>query len=143
MAVLYFDDEPFISRALAEHLRLIYKWNVTLVSEIKDLFDELNGNEYDIIILDIMTPVPDFHTFTKREIKEMEDGMSTGIVLAKRIWKNSPDIPILFLSARSQPEAISKFKEEGKKCVFLRKPELAETVDTTLDQLLNPKSDEK
>ena len=47
------------------------------------------------------------------------------------------------MSARSQPDAIAKFKEEGKKCEYLRKPELAETVDATLDQLLNPKSDEK
>ena len=129
MKILYFDDEPFISRALAEHLRLVYKREVTLVSEINELFDELKDNQYDIIILDIMTPVPDSHIFTKREIKEMEGGMSTGIV--------NGSIPILFLTARSQPDAITHFKDEGRKCDWLRKPELAKTINEKLLELLN------
>lgn len=137
MKILYFDDEPFISRALAEHLRLVYKREVTLVSEINELFDELKDNQYDIIILDIMTPVPDSHIFTKREIKEMEGGMSTGIVLAKKIWKQNGSIPILFLTARSQPDAITHFKDEGRKCDWLRKPELAKTINEKLLELLN------
>lgn len=148
MAVLYFDDEPFISRALAENLSFCYDWKVTLISEIDDLFQELANNPYDILILDIMVPIPEKNknstiSFTKKDIEEMEGGMSTGIVLAKKIWKSHESIPILFLSARSRPDAIANFQKEGKKCEYLRKPELAETVDAALDQLLNPKSDEK
>lgn len=143
MAVLYFDDEPFISRALAENLSLCYDWKVTLISEIDDLFQELANNQYDILILDIMVPIPETDKnstvkFTKKDIEKMEGGMSTGIVLAKKIWEIHGPIPILFLSARSRPDAITRFKEEGKRCEYLRKPELAETVDATLDQLLNP-----
>lgn len=140
MKVLYFDDEPFISMALAEHLRLVYKRKVTLVSEINDLFDELISNQYDIIILDIMAPIPTFDNhfvrFTKNEIKEMEDGLGLGIVLAKKIWQRLNDIPILFLSARSKPDAVTKFIDEGRRCDYLRKPELAKIVNDALNRLL-------
>ena len=140
MKVLYFDDEPFISEALAENLRLSFRREVELISGINDLFDNINSNNFDIIILDIMTPIPESIFFSKKEIAEMEDGMNTGIVIAKKIWKLNASVPILFLSARSRPDAISKFKEEGKYCEYLHKPELAETVDITLNQLLNSKS---
>lgn len=147
MKVLYFDDEPFIAKALVEHLRILYERDVTLVFEINDLFEELESNHYDIIVLDIMAPIPPFDNhfvrFTKNEIKEMDGGLSTGIVLARKIWESYERISLLFFSARSRPEAIAKFQKEGRQCEYLRKPELAKTVNEALNQLTKTNSDEK
>lgn len=137
--VLFFDDEPFISNSLANSLEL-FGWNVSLVSSAEELFEELS-DLYNILILDIMAPVPksDFSSmsFSKTEIKDMENGMSTGIVLAKKIWEQNKKIPILFLSARRRPEVINTFMMEGRRCDCLRKPELAATIHQKLLQLLN------
>ncbi len=141
--VLFFDDEPFISGALAQTLQF-YEWDVKLVSEINELFKIIKETKehYDIVILDIMAPIPDknnsYIDFKKNEIEDMNKGMSTGIVLAKRIWSISQyeQIPILFLSAKSNP--IQSDKElEAKNCDYLRKPALASDVSEKLEEMLD------
>lgn len=138
--VLFYDYEPYLSRALADNLEP-FGWKVTLVFDIDELFFYLQNHQYDIVILDIMAPVPetatDFVNFTNAEINEMNNGIDTGIVLAKKIWRNNSDIPILFLSARSQPDAISQFNIERKRCEYLKKPELSITINEILNKLLN------
>ena len=50
--VLFFDDDPFISKTLVDTLELL-GWDVTLISEIDDLFIKLNSIlQFDVIILD-------------------------------------------------------------------------------------------
>ena len=138
MNVLYFDDEPYITRALARSLES-NNLNVTLVSEIEDVFKELNTGKYNIIMLDIMAPIPDINNkyFSPQEIDEMIEyqGINVGVILAKRIWKNyNKDIPILFFSAKSSP--IVEYPELKKyKCDFLSKPQLASTVLEKLKEL--------
>lgn len=140
--VLYFDDESSISSALAQNLEL-FNWNVTLVSKTDFLFEKLNNDFYDILILDIMAPVPKqknkYVVFEKKEMVEMEDGMNTGIVIAKKIWEMEKykDIPILFLSARQRPDSINTFIKKGKKCDCLRKPERSETINEIIEKLIN------
>lgn len=137
--VLFFDDESFIANYLAKSLES-FGWNVRLVSSAEELIEELS-DLYDILILDIMAPVPESDIssmfFSKTEIKDMENGMSTGIVLAKKIWEQNKNIPILFLSARSRPDAVTRFIDEGRRCYWLRKPELAKTINEKLLELLN------
>lgn len=141
--VLYFDDERFISNALAENLEL-FGWNVTLVSTAEELFGELS-DQYDILIIDIMAPVPDQKNesieFTKGDIQQMDQGCNTGIVFATKIWEINnqefADLPILFLSARKPPESIITFMNEGRKCDCLCKPQLTQAIDENLKRLLN------
>lgn len=143
--VLYFDDEPFINFPLAESLKLL-NWDVTFVDSIDELFNKLNNHQFDILILDIMVPLPssieDYNhiQFSQSEIIEMREGMHTGVVLAKKIWsiENYLDIPILFLSAKRNPIPYDAFLQE-KKCDYLRKPELAKEVSEALIRLLNYK----
>lgn len=138
--VLFFDDEPYITAALTLSLELL-GWKVTLVSDIDKLFKELTTHQFDIIIMDIMAPIPNMENkyinFTPKEIDEMDMGLNAGVVLSKRIWKEfNENIPILFLSARRNP--IPEDPELGNyKCAYLRKPQLAKEVDEKLHQMLN------
>lgn len=140
--VLHFDDEPFISRAFDQNLELL-GWNVRLVSEIDELFRELQNNQYDILIMNIMAPTPPLEnehvTFTQKEIDEMNGGINTGVILTEIIWRMGKykDIPVLFLSARIQPEKMTLYQSFGHRCAYLRLPELAKTVDRKLIELLN------
>ena len=139
--VLYFDDEPFITRALARSLEL-FGWDVTLVSEIDDLIKELKTWQFDILILDLMAPIPNqknkYINFTPNEIDEMKQaqGTNVGVIVAKKIWNElEKRIPILFLSARRNP--IPEDPELNElKCDYLRKPQLAKEVHDKLNSLL-------
>jgi CheY-like chemotaxis protein len=138
--VLFYDDERFISKLLAKNLRVI-GWHVDFVNKIDELFMELSLHQYDILIIDIMAPVPAANnknvSFTINEIKEMDGGMNTGVVIAKKIWdKIREDQPILFLSAKRQTETIKTIRIKRKKCGYLRKPELARNIDRELHELL-------
>jgi CheY-like chemotaxis protein len=139
--ILYFDDEPFIAQNLCHELRF-YGWNVVIVSAIDQLFQELANHRYDILILDIIAPVPDmkyhFVDFNSSEIEAMDGGMNTGIVLAEKIWedKKNKDFPVLFLSRRRRPDEIIQFILKGKKCEYLRKPQLAKDIHATLQRLI-------
>ena len=138
--VLFFDDEPFISKALANNLTF-FEWDVTFVHDINCLFEEFKNNSFDILILDIMAPIPEtqneYISFSNAEIKEMESGMNTGIVLARKIWELKKNIPILFLSAKMRPNSIKQFIDSGKICDCLRKPEFAKTISDRLHELID------
>lgn len=140
--ILHFDDEPFISMALVRGLEFD-GWDVTLVSEIDRLFYKLNNNHFDVLIMDIMAPIPQLEnehvTFSSEDIQRMDDGLNTGIILTEKIWQLEEyrDIPVLFLSARNRPDEIELFLQIGHKCEYLRKPELTETIDEKLRELLS------
>ena len=140
--VLHFDDEPFIVSIISNGLKL-YGWDITLVSEVEDLFRELKTNQYDVLIMNLMAPIPPLEnkhvTFTQKEIDEMDGGMNTGLILTEKIWRmeNYKNIPILFLSARRQPEEITQFQSDGHKCAYLRKPEQITIIDKKLTELLS------
>lgn len=137
--VLYFDDEPFITSALARSL-VFFDWDVTLISEIDGLFKELKSHRFDILMLDLMAPIPKkenkYINFTPKEIDEMDKGLNVGVVLAKKIWKDlKKDIPILFLSARRNP--IPEDSDlNNHNCDYLSKPQLAKNVDEKLRDML-------
>lgn len=138
--VLYFDDEPHISRALAQSLEL-FDWDVTFVSDVESLFHVLTNHQYDIFIIDIMAPIPEKKmsiSFTQKDIDEMDEGRNTGVVIAKKIWllEKYANVPILFISAKQNPIPDDPYLL-NKNCAFLRKPELAKTVSLTLEKLLN------
>lgn len=137
--VLYFDDEPFITEALARSLEL-FGWDVRNVSEIDYLFNELKTHQFNVLILDIMAPVPNtenrYVSFTPEEIDKMDNGLNVGIVLAKKIWYElKMNIPILFLSAKKNPIPEEPDLEKIK-CDYLRKPQLAKDVEKKLNELL-------
>ena len=142
--VLYFDDEPFIADSLSRVLELFGN-EVTLVSNIDDLCTKLKKCEFDILILDVMAPIPetsnDFFNFSQDDIDEMMEGMNTGVVLAKKIWAmpQYKDMPILFFSAKKSPFPEDPEYFNNRKCAYLRKPELAIVISEQIQSLLNKK----
>lgn len=141
--LLFFDDELFITKALAKSLEL-FDWEVKLVSEIDDLFRELRTRQFDILILDQMAPIPNqenrYINFTLKEIDEMKQaqGTNVGVIIAKKIWNElKMNIPILFLSAKKSPIPDDSDLNDIIKCDYLRKPQFAKAVDEKLRELLD------
>lgn len=143
--LLFFDNQSFVVKSLAMNLKL-RGWDVTLVSDIDELFHLLNHGQYHVLILDIMAPVPPINcknvSFTELEINEMNNGLNTGVVLAKKIWQHDKykEVPILFLSGRADPiprDPVLQERKENHKCDHLRKPQWAKDVDQKLKDMLN------
>ena len=143
--ILFFDNEPFLVKSLTQHLKLL-GWDVKLVPNIDELFKELEQNNYDILILDIKAPIPiingKYVSFKPSEINSMNDGMKTGVVLAKKIWEDNKkynSIPILFHSAKTNPIPGDSVLESHK-CDYIRKPERVKNIDQKLNDLLVQKT---
>lgn len=145
--ILFFDNEPFLVNGLTLNLKQ-FGWVVKLVPDIDELFHELTQNHYDIVILDIKAPLPiangKYVSFELSEIIRMDDGMKTGVVLAKKIWeieeKKYDDMPILFHSAKRNPipdDEILLNHNNRKKCDYIKKPERAKTIHLKLQDMLN------
>jgi CheY-like chemotaxis protein len=135
--ILFFDDEKFTSESLIKNLVDNYGYNIHYVSKLTLLFDELHTKHYDLIILDIMAPIPDNMQekalFSEAEIMKMCEGSNTGVVVAEKIWSLEEylDIPILFITAKRVRPNFTK-----PKTAIIRKPELAATISEEIQKLL-------
>ena len=135
--ILFFDDEKNIAETMQKNLEL-FGYNVTLVSSIADLLEEIARDiDYDLIIMDIMAPIPyndDRNRFSMSEISNMCNGIKVGEVLVDKIRQIDKyiNIPILIYSARSDVKTFTKSKH-------LRKPALVKTVIEEIEKLLNNK----
>ena len=140
--VLFFDDEPFITKYLIKSLREIYGWKgdkeITFVSTVDELLDEIihNTEAYDLFVLDIMAPIPSVGlkgSLSKEEKNKMDDGMNTGLVLAEIIRKKNKTVPVLFLSAKQKPAnmVLNNITD------YKRKPVSPEEISNKMNELLN------
>ena len=117
-------------------------WEVHFASSIDELFLKLKQrpNYFDILVIDVMAPVPqecNNISFTLPEIIEMREGMNTGVVCAKKIWKDlDRDYPIIFVSARNL-DITSDQELNIHICDFLRKPFLERNLDQMLCDIIN------
>ena len=138
--ILFFDDEEFLSGLLIKNLRNNFQLNITSVSGIEPFLKEIENVSivYSLFIMDIMAPLPieviAKNKFTPEEIKEMDDGMNTGFVLAKKIWalQKYKDAHIIFLSARD----IEIPKEYEHLSTCFRKPEKASVIANKINEIL-------
>lgn len=142
--VLIFDDEPFIMDYLIKSLREIYGWNgdkeIDFVSTVGELLNKTNSSDetYSLFVLDVMVPMPsgDFKKqFTQQELDEMLGGMSTGLVIVKKIrqLERYTKTPVLYLSARDIPNILDSEKEFT---AYIRKPVSAEEISKKMNELL-------
>jgi DNA-binding response OmpR family regulator len=83
--ILYVEDDETLSYITKDNLEM-YGFQVIHCSDGVDALAKFNSNEISICLLDIMLPKLD------------------GFSLAKEIRKSDPDVPIIFLSARSLKE---------------------------------------
>ena len=140
--ILFFDDEPYISKYLVQTLR--FEWeDITLVSIVDALLKEIKKDDvtYDLFILDVMAPMPSDklkEQFTQEEWEKMDFGMSMGLVLSEKIRreKKYTDVPIIYLTARQIPPI-----PESEKGItaYLRKPVSPDEISDKMNELLKIK----
>ena len=100
--VLYIEDEPYLARIVKETLErkgydVLHKKDGTQISE------HINNYDPDICLLDVMLPHID------------------GFAVANHIRHSKPNLPVIFLTAKTQTEDLVKgFSSGGTD--YLRKP---------------------
>lgn len=141
--ILFFDDEPFITKMLINNLQVNFGWNkenlgeITFVSTPEELFDKVYGAIlYDLFVLDIMVPIDQTEKmtlFSKEELDRMQLGDNTGIVFAEKIRSIDKyrNVPILFLSARMESS------KPMTNSAYLEKPRFASEISDILKNILN------
>lgn len=140
--ILFFDDEPIVTKFLISILRNNYQWkpdgfgDITFVSTPEELFKRAESVNYNLVVLDIMVPIDKINKtgkFSPEEIVEMQGGDNTGVVIAKKIRSlaNYQDVPVLFLSARLKPPQMPGNAD------YLKKPVFAQMVSDKMKEMMN------
>lgn len=100
--ILYVEDEPFLGRIVKESLES-RAYNVHMVSDGKDALPVFRQERPHICVLDVMLPNKD------------------GYAIASEIRGIDPQVPIIFVTAKTQTEDVVKGFETGGND-YLRKP---------------------
>ena len=87
--ILIVEDDTNFGSILKEYLT-INDYDITLAKNGIVGFEKFKKNDFDLCILDVMMPYKD------------------GFTLAKEIKEKNPDIPIIFLTAKSLKEDVLK-----------------------------------
>ena len=114
--ILYVEDEPFLGKIVKESLES-RDYDVTMISDGRDVMSSFAKDKPDICVLDIMLP--------------NQDGYS----LAKNIRKLNPSIPIIFVTAKTQTDDLLKGFESGGND-YLKKPFSMEELIVRVNNLL-------
>jgi DNA-binding response OmpR family regulator len=114
--ILYVEDEPFLGRIVKESLE-VREFEVRMVSDGKLVLSTFSEVKPDICVLDIMLPNVD------------------GYTIAREIRKQSPSLPIIFVTAKTQTEDLLKGFEMGGND-YLRKPFSMEELIVRINNLL-------
>jgi DNA-binding response OmpR family regulator len=115
--VLYAEDEPFLANIVSDGLKAT-GYEVFRANDGESALEMIVHVKPDICVLDIMMPHKD------------------GYTVAENIRKMQLKMPIIFLSAKSQPEeVIMGFKSGGND--YLKKPFSMEELIVRMESLLN------
>ena len=114
--ILYVEDEPFLGRIVKESLES-RDFEVNMTSDGKDAMSLFHQVQPNICVLDIMLPNKD------------------GYSIAQSIRQVNPEIPIIFVTAKTQTEDLIKGFEVGGND-YLRKPFSMEELIVRVNNLL-------
>ncbi|HEY9008651.1 response regulator transcription factor [Ohtaekwangia sp.] len=114
--ILYVEDEPFLGRIVKESLET-REFEVVMVTDGNEAFTTFRESQPDICVLDIMLPSKD------------------GYTIAREIRQASPNIPIIFVTAKNQTEDLIKGFESGGND-YIRKPFSMEELIVRIHNLL-------
>jgi len=115
--ILYVEDEPFLGRIVKESLES-RDFEVNMANDGAKAIDLFRKISPDICVLDIMLPSKD------------------GYSIAKNIRQVNPNVPIIFVTAKTQTEDLLKGFEAGGND-YLRKPFSMEELIVRVNNLLN------
>lgn len=114
--ILYVEDEPFLGKIVNETLQS-RGFNVRMVADGNQVLAAFQSFSPDICVLDVMLP--------------NVDGFSLGVEIKKRV----PQMPIIFLTAKTETEDVVKgFKSGGND--YLKKPFSMEELIIRINNLL-------
>ncbi len=114
--ILYVEDEPFLGRIVKESLES-RDYEVAMVNDGKDAFQQFQSTQPDICVLDIMLPHKD------------------GYSIAQDIRKVNATMPIIFVTAKTQTNDLLKGFEVGGND-YLKKPFSMEELIVRVNNLL-------
>lgn len=126
ISILYVEDEPFLGRIVKESLES-RDFQVHMVTDGKDAVSLFRNVQPQICVLDIMLPNKD------------------GYTIAQEIRSLNAEVPIIFVTAKTQTEDVVKGFETGGND-YLRKPFSMEELIVRVNNLLrlsNKKGGEK
>jgi DNA-binding NarL/FixJ family response regulator len=126
--ILFVDDEVQTSLGLRNVLQNEYDFEVKFISIAQEVLPELSQIKYDAVILDIMLPFEKSY-YTDNELKRIENGLATGMIILERIRIEFPKLPVLIYSAKNNIK-IDAYTH------YLRKPELVKAIAAELNELL-------
>lgn len=114
--ILYVEDEPFLGRIVKESLES-RDFEVFMVADGNLAVAQFNKVKPDICVFDVMLPHKD------------------GYSIAKEIRKNDANMPIIFVTAKTQTEDLLKGFESGGND-YLRKPFSMEELIVRVNNLI-------
>ena len=121
--ILYVEDEPFLGRIVKESLES-RDFEVIMVVDGKDAVQQFQRSHPDICVLDVMLPSKD------------------GYAIAREIRVFNPDMPIIFVTAKTQTDDLIKGFEAGGND-YIRKPFSMEELIVRVNNLLQLKKNIK
>lgn len=121
--ILYVEDEPALGKIVKESLQS-RNYDVIMAEDGLSALKIFPSSQADICVLDIMLPNMD------------------GYTLALSIRKLSPQMPILFLTAKSQVDDVVKGFQSGGND-YLKKPFSLEELIVRIENLLNLTNSQK
>jgi len=114
--LLLVEDEPFLAKVIEDSLKQ-KGYQVTYANDGKKGYNLFLNDNFDVLVLDVMLPFMD------------------GFTLAKQIRKINQNIPILFLTAKTETTDLVEGYESGGND-YLKKPFSLEELFLRIDQLL-------
>lgn len=114
--ILYVEDEPFLGKIVKESLET-RGFEVCMVADGRDVIAQFKSFQPIICVLDIMLPHRD------------------GYALAQDIRQLNPEMPIIFLTAKTQTEDVLKGFQSGGND-YIRKPFSMEELIVRVQNLL-------
>ena len=114
--LLLVEDEPFLAKVIEDSLKQ-KGYQVTYANDGKKGYNLFLNDNFDVLVLDVMLPFMD------------------GFTLAKQIRKINQNIPILFLTAKTETiDLVAGYESGGND--YLKKPFSLEELFLRIDQLL-------
>lgn len=121
--ILYVEDEPFLGRIVKESLES-RDFDVIMITDGKYAVQEFKASQPDICVLDVMLPSKD------------------GYSIAREIRAVNGDMPIIFVTAKTQTDDLLKGFESGGND-YIRKPFSMEELIVRVNNLLQLKKNVK
>ncbi len=110
--VLLVDDDIFSSSIVVDELKLA-GFEVLTARTLNEAKEILNSNHFDAALIDIWLPIGEGANIDQEDILATRGGFRSGLVLAKWIKRDHPDVFFIAYSNTTSEEVIDWFHKHG------------------------------